>query len=94
MKVQWADRAFLDLEDLLEFIAVDNPGATQRFYAKVFRKTEQLRAFPDLGPVSKEAGEPFREVLVNPLRILYLHEEKTVTILAVFREEADLRSSP
>jgi toxin ParE1/3/4 len=91
VKVQWSERALLDLEDLLEFIAVDNPGAASRLHGRVFRKTDQLAAFPDLGPVSAEAGEPFREALVKPLRILYLHEGKMVTIVAVYREEADVR---
>jgi len=91
VKVQWADRALLDLEDLLGFIAVDHPGAAQRLHGRVFRKTDQLKVFPELGPVSAEAGEPFREVLVNPLRILYLLEDETVTVVALFREETDLR---
>ena len=47
--------------------------------------------FPELGPMSLEAGEPFRELLVKPLRILYVHEEGTATIVAVYREEANLR---
>jgi plasmid stabilization system protein ParE len=91
VKVQWTERAFLDLEDLLEFIAVDNPGAASRLHDKVIRKTDALGKFIDLGPMSKEPGEPFREILVKPLRILYLHEEATATIAAVFREEANLR---
>ncbi len=91
MRVQWAERAFLDLEDLLGFIATDTPEAARRLQAKVMRKTDRLARFPGLGPVSQEAGEPFREVLVKPLRILYLHEDGIVTIVAVYREEADLR---
>jgi len=89
LKVQWTERAFLDLEDLLEFIAVDNPAAASRLHGRVLRKTDTLAKFPDLGPMSMEAGEPFREVLVKPLRILYLREETTVSIVAVFREEAE-----
>jgi toxin ParE1/3/4 len=94
VKVQWSHRAFLDLEALLEFIAMDNPGAARRLHGKVFRRTDQLERFPELGPLSKEAGEPFREVLVKPLRILYLQEDANLTIVAVFREEADLRADP
>jgi len=91
VRVQWAERAFLDLEDLLGFIATDNLEAASRLQAKVLRKTDRLARFPGLGPVSLEAGEPFREGLVKPLRILYLHEDGMVTIVAVYREEADLR---
>ena len=71
MKVQWADRALLDLEDLLGFIALDDPAAARRLYARVFRKTDKLKAFPDLGPVSREAGEPFREVFLAQCRDLH-----------------------
>jgi plasmid stabilization system protein ParE len=89
--LQWANRALQDLEDLLGFIAVDNPGAAKRLHDQVFRKTDKLKDFPTMGPVSTEAGEPFHEVLVKPLRILYLFEDDTVTIVAVYREEANLR---
>ena len=91
MKVQWADRALRDLEELFEYIAVDYPVAAQRLCDKVFRKTDHLEAFPEVGPVSREAGEPFRELLIKPLRILYLHEPAAVTIVALYREEASLR---
>lgn len=92
MRIQWADRALRDLEELLEFIAVDNPGAARRLHDRVFRKTDHLEAFPDFGPFSVEAGDPFREILVKPLRLLYLHEGEAVTVIAVHREEANLRA--
>ncbi len=91
MKLQWADRAFLDFEGLLDYIAVDNPDAATRLHDQVFRKTDKLKDFPNLGPISIEAGDPFREILVKPLRLLYLIEEDTITIVAVYREEANLR---
>ena len=90
MNLQWADRALGDLEDLLNFIVVDNPAAAHRLHEKVFRKADQLRSFPESGPVSKEAGAPIRELLVKPLRLLYVLDGGTVTILAVYREEANL----
>jgi len=92
VKVQWSNRALQDLEDLLEFIDMDNPAAAQRLHDRVFRKTDYLKALPEVGPISLEGGEPFREILVKPLRILYLIEGTTVTILAIYREEASLRS--
>ena len=94
MKVLWADRALQDLEDILDYINWDNPSAARRLHDKVFEKTDKLRDFPEMGPISVEAGEPFREILTKPLRILYLHEGESVTIIAVLREEADLRSLP
>ena len=90
MIVQWYDQALEHLEDLLEFIAQDNPGAAKRLHAKVIEKTDLLRDFPALGRVPPEIGEPFRELRVKPLRLIYLSENKTVTIVAVVREESDL----
>ncbi len=92
MNLQWADRALQDLEDVLDYINWDNPGAARRLHDRVFEKTDKLRDFPEMGPISIEADEPFREILAKPLRILYLPEKGTVTIVAVLREEADLRS--
>jgi len=91
VKVQWADRALRDLEDVLDYIHWDNPDAARRLHDRVLEKTDKLRDFPDMGSISLEAGEPFREILVKPLRLLYLQEGETLTIVAVFREEADLR---
>lgn len=88
MKVQWSERALQDLEDLLGYIENDNPSAAARLHDKVFEKTDRLRDFPNMGRVSPEAEEPFRELHIKPLRIIYLPEEQSVTIIAVFREEA------
>jgi plasmid stabilization system protein ParE len=89
VRLRWADRALRDLEDLLDFIAIDNPAAAQRLYGRVARKTDHLTAFPDFGPICQEAGAPIREILVKPLRLLYLHDEDWVTILGVRREEGE-----
>lgn len=88
MKVQWFEGALENLEDLLDYIAQDNPVAAKRLHAKVIEKTDLLADFPNLGRVPPEVGEPFRELHVKPLRLIYLPEEKTVTIVAVVREEA------
>ncbi len=88
MKLQWSERALQDLEDLLGYIEQDNPAAAKRLHGKVIEKTRHLRDFPNMGRVPPEAEEPFRELHIKPLRIIYLPEEKTVTIIAVFREEA------
>lgn len=92
MIVQWYDQALEHLEDLLDYIAQDNPSAAKRLHAKVIEKTDLLRDFPALGRVPPEVGEPFRELHVKPLRLIYLPEEATVTIVAVVREESDLGS--
>jgi len=91
MKLQWSERALQDLEGLLGYIEQDNPAAAQRLYAKLIEKTDHLLDFPNMGRVSPEAEEPFRELHIKPLRIVYLPEEQSVTIIAVFREEALLR---
>jgi toxin ParE1/3/4 len=93
VKVQWYDQALEGLEDLLDYVAQDNPSAAKRLHAKVIEKTDLLSDFPNLGRVPPEVGDPFRELYVKPLRLIYLPEEETVTIIAVFREESDLGST-
>lgn len=88
MKPQWSERALQGLEDLLGYIENDNPDAAARLHDKVFEKTGDLRALPNMGRVSPEAGEPFRELHIRPLRIIFLPEEQAVTVIAVFREES------
>lgn len=91
MKVQWSERALQDLESLLDYIATDNPSAARRHAVQILQRTDQLKAFPLSGPVSREVGEPFRELRSKPVRIIYLVDGGLVTIVAVYREEQNLR---
>ena len=45
----WTEPALLDLDEIAEYIALDDFGAAQRLVAKVFERAELLESFPESG---------------------------------------------
>jgi toxin ParE1/3/4 len=89
----WAEPALTDLEEMAEYIALDNPPAASRYVRKVFNVIERLKDFPSSGKRPVELPDtPYREVIVPPCRVFYRVESDTVIILYVMRSERLLRS--
>ena len=88
----WTEPALADLDEIAEYIALDNPGAASRFVPKVFDRVERLAVYPRSGKRPPElAGTHYREVVVAPCRIFYRVEKDDVYILYVMRSERLLR---
>lgn len=89
----WSQPALLDLEEIAEYIALDNPPAASRYVSKVFSAVERLKRYPQSGRRPEELpATPYREVTVPPCRVFYRAEEDAVFILHVMRSERLLRS--
>ncbi len=89
----WAESALTDLEEIAEYIALDNQPAASRYVRKVFNAVERLKDYPSSGKRSVELPDtPYREVIVPPCRVFYRVESDTVIILYVMRSERLLRS--
>jgi toxin ParE1/3/4 len=83
----------LDLDEIAEYIALDDPLAVSRYVQKVFNRIERLQAHPKSGKRPPEIPRsPYREVVVPPCRVFYRMEENTVYILYVMRSERLLRT--
>ena len=68
----WSPTSRLDLQDLLAYIASDDPLAAQNFARGVFNAIERLAEFPESGRVVPEFNErTIREVIRRPCRIVY-----------------------
>ena len=89
----WSQPALLDLKEVAEYIALDDPRAASGYVRKVFSTVERLKRYPNSGrrPVELPAS-PYREVIVPPCRVFYRSEKDTVFILYVMRSERLLRS--
>ena len=75
-KLTWSPTARLDLKDLCEFIAQDDPVAASNFAKDVFDSVERLRTFPMSGRIVPEFADPvIREVIRKPCRIVYRVKE-------------------
>jgi len=87
----WTESALDDLDDVAEYIALDNRVAARSLVERVFRRVDQLARFPKSGKrPAALIGTPYREVVVPPCRIFYRIEGHTVFILHVMRSEREL----
>lgn len=90
-EVVWTESALNDIESVAEYIALDNTLAASKFVQSVFLKTDRLQDFPESDKVIQELSEfNYRELQVNPVRVLYKTIQNEVVILGVVRQERDL----
>ncbi len=84
----WTEPALLDLDEVAEYIALDDPIAASNYVQKAFDRVERLTIYPNSGKRPKELPRtPYREVVVPPCRIFYRVEDDTAYILHVMRTE-------
>lgn len=89
----WTEAALLDLDEIAEYVALDDSAAASRYVEKVFDRVERLEAHPKSGKRPPELQRtPYREVIVAPCRIFYRIEDDAVYVLHVMRSEQLLRS--
>ncbi len=90
----WAEPALQDLEQIADYIALDDPAAAKRLVRKVFRSAELLQEFPEMCPTPHDLpNSKYRHLVINPLRIFYRLEDDKVIIVYVMRAERLLRHS-
>ena len=88
----WTEPALQDIEEIAEYIALDDHEAAKKLVKKNFTTVERLKNHPQSGKKSKELKKTiYREIIVRPCRIFYRIEKNKVFILYVMRGERDLR---
>ncbi len=92
-QVKWTEPALSDLNEIAEYIALDNFDAASRLVQEVFSAVERLESHPKSGrrPPELDKRSIYSEVIVGPCRIFYRTEKDTVYILYVMRSERELR---
>ena len=91
-RLVWTEPALLDLDEIAEYIALDDHLAASRYVQRVFDRVERLEAHPQSGKRPPELKRTtYREVVVPPCRIFYRVEAEAVFILYVMRAERLLR---
>ena len=91
-EVKWTEPALNDLNDIAEYIAIDNVDVAKTLVRDVFDSVLRLNTFPESGRYPSELDESrYREVVVGPCRVFYRIEKDTVYILYVMRSERTLR---
>ena len=81
MKVVWTDAARRNLDEIVSYIALDNPGAALRIDDLLVSAARRLSDFPAVGKHGAIAGTC--ELLPHPsYRMVYAIGADAVTILA------------
>ena len=92
-QVIWTEPALSDLNEIAEYIALDNFNAAAHLVQEVFSAVERLEQHPESGrrPPELEKKSRYREVIVGPCRVFYRVESDKAYILYVMRGERELR---
>ncbi len=92
VRIIWTEPALLDLNEIAEYIAIENRQAAKNLVSTVFEKVKRLADFPLSGRMLSELDQlGYREVIVNPCRVIYKVDQQHVYVLFVIRQEQDLR---
>lgn len=89
----WTEPALSDLNEIAEYIALENPPAARALVQRVFSAVERLERHPASGKIPAELeGSRYREVICGPCRVFYRHSKRRVLIVYVMRSERELRN--
>jgi len=92
-EVIWTEPALSDLDEIADYIALDNPEAARQLVRRVFDHVEKLVDHPKLGSVPRELRpiKAYRQIVEPPCRAFYRTQGKEIYIVHVMRGERLLR---
>lgn len=85
-----AEPAARDLEEIVDYIAFDNPSAAEHVYRGIVHAAERLLEFPALGRPGRYSKTRELSIPSLPYMIVYEVAQEAVIILAVFHTSRDL----
>lgn len=89
--VTWTAEAQKWLEDIFEYIALENPTAALRVVSGIYNRAEILKDHPEIGYRYALSERHVRILLYGHYRIAYLVKEaKDIDILGVFHGALDI----
>ena len=87
-KVKWTSNAKEDLLNIVDYIKRDSLSAARKVYEQIKEKAQSSNFSPLRGRVvpelQKEGITIYRELIVQPWRVMYKIENDTVYIMAIF----------
>lgn len=90
-EVVWTDQAWLDLENIADYIARDSEYYASQVVKEIREATSLLPQFPRKGrPVPEVDDSSIRELLVANHRLIYRVDENKIFILTIVHTARDL----
>lgn len=96
LTIRLTQKAIRELDDILGFIAQDNPDAASRLEARIEHSINRVAAFPETGRKIPEAPERReRELVVPPsVRVFFRTEGTVLWVLHAMRSEQAFSPEP
>ena len=87
VKVIWTKPALNDLDEIISYIAYNSIDNAIKQYERIRETAKEITAFPKQGRIIPELKNEniikFREIIVNPWRIMYRIDDDRILILAI-----------
>jgi toxin ParE1/3/4 len=89
LTIRFANSARAEVNDILAFIALDNPAAAAKFAAKIHKALDRLLEFPNLGRlIPEEPKSRVRELVIPPsIRVFFRLDGDVIRVLHIMRAE-------
>lgn len=93
-EIIWTEPALSELDEIADYIALDNRQAARELVQRVFAHIGELAGHPESvsGPPELK-GSRYRQIVEPPCRIIYRIDRDAVIILYIMRSERRLRRS-
>lgn len=96
-QVLWTQTAQQDLRRIIDYITDDDRVTAKRIYTEIKQKAGNLRQMPHQGRIVPELRYHgialYRELIVQPWRVIYKIEENKVWVLAVIDSRRNMEDT-
>jgi len=87
-QIIWTEPALQELDEIADYISLDNPTAAKRLVREAFKRVDHLAHHPKSGKLVDEFEESvYREIVNPPCRIFYRLASEIIYIIHVIRDE-------
>jgi plasmid stabilization system protein ParE len=84
MKIIWTPLSIQRIQEIADYIAIDNISAANDWIDSIFKKVDLLKSSPELGRIVPEIMKrEIRELIHGNYRIIYSHSSKQLAILTI-----------
>jgi addiction module RelE/StbE family toxin len=85
VELRWTEQALDDINSIAKFIAKDSMFYAKLVIRNIFKSTEKITQFPEIGRIVPELqNENIREVISGSYRIIYRIQNKLLQIITVY----------